>query len=170
MDRARLGRRLIGEPILQTCEILFAAADAKAWPDLRREAAAYYVQRMLLAWLPQLIDGALSGDALKGVDQQEIRTLCFLLLRDAWRHSAALLRAREDDPRWVDELFTEVASQLEVPAERILDDGRAYEVSEVELGWAARLAAPLGLPAMKLFAAHASIVTGMAEELDGRQP
>ena len=44
---------------------------------------------------------------------------------------------------WVDELFDEVAADLELPAVRLRDRGQPYEIEDIDnCGWATTLAAP----------------------------
>ena len=163
-DRASLGRVKVGLPIMTTFETLVNMVDGKDWSDFRREPAVYYFERMFGNWIPSMIDGALDDSALETLDPLEVQILSALLLRDLFRHNAKLFRANEESA-WVESLFAEIGNTMAIPAERLADDGKPYELDNPELAdWANTLAAPFGMMGIKLFMCHSSIVTGAAEE------
>jgi hypothetical protein len=125
----------------------------------------YYFKKMIGWWLLRLMDGALSDRQLQAVAPEDVKAVTVLLFRDMFRHNSCLLRPQTPDAGWVDELFKEVAADLELPAIRLRDDGQPYEIDDIDnCGWARTLAAPFGFPAEKLFACHSAIVTGAQEE------
>jgi hypothetical protein len=116
-------------------------------------------------WLLRLVDRALSDTQLQAVAPEDVKSITLLLCRDMFRHNSRLLRPRTPDDGWVDELFEEVAADLEVPELRLRDDGQPYEIDDIDnCEWARTLAAPFGFQAEKLFACHSAIVTGAREE------
>jgi hypothetical protein len=120
-------------------------------------------------WLLRLMDGALSDTQLQAVAPEDVKAVTMLLLRDMFRHNSLLLRPQTADAGWVDELFEEVAADLELPAGRLRDDGQPYEIEAIDnCAWATTLAAPFGFPAEKLFACHSAIVTGAQQEFGSR--
>jgi hypothetical protein len=102
---------------------------------------------------------------MHGVAPEDVKALLLLLFRDMFRHTSRLLRPETRDAAWVEELFKEVAADLQVPEARLHDDGQAYELENIDDDeWARTMAAPFGLPAEKLFVCHSAIVTGAREE------
>ena len=169
MERKQLGQERLGAPIGATFDALISAVDQKSWADFRREPVGYYFRKMIGWWLLRLMDGALSDRQLQAVAPEDVKAVTLLLFRDMFRHNSRLLRPRTPDDGWVDDLFEEVAADLELPAVRLHDDGQPYEIDDIDnCGWARMLAAPFGFPAEKLFACHSAIVTGAEEEFAGR--
>jgi hypothetical protein len=164
-ERKQLGQQRLGAPISATFDALVSAVDQKPWTDFRREPVGYYFSKMIGWWLLRLMDSALSDTQLQAVAPEEVKAVTLLLFRDMFRHNSRLLRPQTADAGWVDELFKEVAADLELPPIRLRDDGQPYEIDDIDnAGWARRLAAPFGIPAEKLFACHSAIVTGAQEE------
>jgi hypothetical protein len=164
-ERKRLGRQRLGAPIHTTLDALVAAVDRKPWADFQREPARYYFDKMIAWWLVRLIDGAVSDAQLQSVAPEDMKAITLLLVRDMFRHNSLLLRPRTASAEWVEELFTEVAADLEVPPGRLHDDGRPYEIEDIDrCQWASALAAPFGFIPDKLFACHSAIVTGAQKE------
>ena len=150
---------------MATYSAVINAASRKNWPDFQRQPADYYANRMVAGWLPKLIDGALSGQQLQSLAPAEVAVFTLLLLRDMFRHNSALLRSRTPDAAWVEDLFANVAASLGLPAARLRDEGRPYELEDIDdCQWAKTLAAPFGIIAEKLFITHGAIVTGAREE------
>src|SRR5262249_3860576 len=116
-------------------------------------------------WLIKLMDSALSDKQLENVAPEDVKAITLLLFRDMFRRNRRLLRPKTDDAVRVDELFSEVATAVKLPATRIHDDGQLYEIDDIDnCAWATALAAPFGFPAEKLFACHSAILTGVREE------
>jgi hypothetical protein len=172
MERKQLGQQRLGVPISSTFEALVSAVDQKPWPDFRREPVGYYFSKMIGSWLLKLMDSALSDTQMAAVAPEDVKAITLLLFRDMFRHNSRLLRPDTPDASWIEPLFTEVAVDLELPAVRLQDDGRPYEIDDIDnCAWAETLAAPFGLLAEKLFACHSAIVTGAREEFgDGDYP
>jgi hypothetical protein len=167
-ERKQLGQQRLGAPIHATFDALVSAVDRKPWADFQREPVLYYFSKMIGRWLLRLMDGALSDRQLQAVAPEDVKAVTLLLFRDMFRHNSRLLRPQTPDDVWVDDLFEEVAADLELPAVRLDDDGQPYEIDDIDnCGWASTLAAPFGFPAEKLFACHSAIVTGAQEEFGG---
>jgi hypothetical protein len=170
MNRKQVGQQRLGAPIMATFEALVNAIDRKPWPDFQREPVEYYFSKMIGSWLLRLMDSALTDKQLQAIVPDDVIAVTLLLFRDMFRHNSRMLRPNRPDTRWVEELFLEVAGDLKLPAARLHDDGRSYELEDMgNCGWARALGAPFGLPAEKLFACHSAIVTGAAEEFGGEQ-
>lgn len=168
MDRKQVGQQRLGAPVMQTFDALTNAVDRKQWRDFRPGLVGYYFSKMIGGWLFQLIDNALSDEQLDAVAPEEVIAITLLLLRDMFRHSSRLLRPDTADPVWVEQLFSEVAVDLELPATRLKDTGQPYELNDMDnCGWARTLAAPFEIPAEKLFACHSAIVAGVRDEFGG---
>jgi hypothetical protein len=168
-ERKQLGQERLGAPIRDTFDALIRAVDRKPWGDFRRAPVAYYFKKMIGWWLLRLMDGALSDKQLRAVAAEDVKAITLLLFRDMFRHNSRLLRPRTPDDDWVDDLFEEVAADLELPDARLHDDGLPYEIDDIDkCEWARTLAAPFGFPPEKLFACHSAIVTGAEEEFAGR--
>jgi hypothetical protein len=168
-ERKQLGQQRLGLPIHATLDALVLAVDGKSWTDVQREPARYYFDKMIGWWLLRLIDGALSDAQLQAVAPEDVKAITLLLVRDMFRHNSLLLRPQTADAGWVEELFTEVAAALQVPADRLHDDGQPYELEDIDnCGWARALAAPFGVIPEKLFACHSAIVTGAQQEFGTR--
>jgi hypothetical protein len=165
MDRKQVGQQRLGAPVMATFDALVNAVDRKPWPDFQREPVGYYFSKMIGGWMLRLMDNALSDQHLQAVAPEDVTTITLLLFRDMFRHNSRLLRPDTADAGWVEELFSEVGDQLHLPAARLRDDGRAYELDDIDnCGWAETIGAPFGLPAEKLFACHSAIVSGAKEE------
>jgi hypothetical protein len=170
MDRKQVGQQRLGAPISDTFDALVDAVDRKQWPDFQREPVGYYFSKMIGAWLLRLMDGALSDKQLQAIASDDVKAITLLLFRDMFRHNSRLLRPESPDVSWVEELFSEIAADLKLPAARLRDDGQPYELDDMgNCAWARTLAAPFGLPAEKLFACHSAIVTGAQEEFGAGQ-
>lgn len=166
LDRLKLGQERVGRPITETFEALVEVVGQKGWKDFNQKAAVYYFEKMPGHWVPSLIDAAVTDDDLDMLSSNEVQILCLLLIRDMFRHNASMLRRARDKGGWVDALFEEIADKLCLPAKRFSDDGKPYQLEDIESReWAEKLAAPIGLKAAQLFACHQSIVTGVVEEV-----
>ena len=169
IERKQLGQQRLRAPIGATFDALISAVDKKPWADFQRDPVGYYFSKMIGWWLLRLMDGALSDSQLQDVAAEDVKAVTLLLFRDMFRHNNRLLRPQTPDAGWVDELFEEVAADLELPSVRLDDDGQPYDVDDIDnCGWARTLAAPFGFPAEKLFACHSAIVTGAQEEFPTR--
>ena len=165
MGRKELGQQRLGAPIGDTFNALIAAVDEKPWADFQREPVGYYFSKMIGGWLIKLMDGALSDKQLAAVAPEDVKVVTLLLFRDMFRHTSGVLRPQTNDTLWVEPLFKEIATGLGLPPARLQDDGRPYEIGDIDdCGWATLLAAPFRFPAEKLFACHSAIVTGVREE------
>jgi hypothetical protein len=170
VDRKQVGQERLGAPISATFDALVNAVDRKPWADFQREPVGYYFSRMIGAWLLRLMDSALTGSQLQAANPDDVKAITLLLFRDMFRHNSRLLRPESPDGGWVEALFHEVAAEIKLPAERLRDDGRPYELDDMKnCGWARTLAAPFNLPAEKLFVCHSAIVTGAQEEFGAGQ-
>jgi hypothetical protein len=164
-ERKQLGQQRLGAPIAATFDALIAAVDRKPWADFQRKPVGYYFSKMIGWWLLRLMDNALSDRQLRAVAPEDVKAITLLLFRDMFRHNSGLLRPQTPDDDWVDDLFEEVAADLELPEVRLHDDGLPYEIDDIDnCEWARTLARPFGFPAEKLFACHSAIVTGAEEE------
>lgn len=114
--------------------------------------------------------GALGGLAVGLAGLAKAKTSADLVRDDDPNPPDRLLSKPTDpDDDWVDDLFEEVAADLELPEDRLHDDGLPYEIDDIDnCGWAKTLAARFGFPAEKLFVCHRAIVTGAEEEFAGR--
>jgi hypothetical protein len=170
MDRKHVGQQRLGAPVMATFDALVKAVDRQPWPDFQREPVGYYFSKMIGGWLLRLMDNALSDKQLQAVEPEDVTAITLLLFRDMFRHNSRLLRPATAEAGWIEDLFSEVAGQLNLPAARLRDDGQAFELDDMRnCGWARTLSAPFGLPAEKLFACHSAIVTGTSEECGGAQ-
>src|SRR5262249_3852409 len=153
MDRKQLGQQKLGLPVMATFEAIVDTVDQKSWPDFQREPVGYYFNKMIGAWLLRLIDNALSDAQLAGVDATEVKVLVLSLFRDLFRHNHRLLRPSLESKEWVETLFSEIGHRLEIPANRLSDDGQPYELDDIgKCDWAKKLGAPFHVPGEKLFA------------------
>jgi hypothetical protein len=165
MNRKQLGQQRLGAPIGDTFNALVSAVDQKQWTDFQREPVGYYFSNMIGSWLLKLMDSALSDKQMQAVAPEDVKAITLLLIRDMFRHNSRLLRPETADVAWVEDLFKEIAANIAVPASRLHDDGRAYDIEDIDdCRWAQALSAPFGLPAEKLFFCHHAIVTGVQEE------
>jgi len=165
MGRKELGQQRLGAPIGDTFNALIASVDEKPWADFQREPVGYYFSKMIGGWLIKLMDGALSDKQLGAVAPEDVKVVTLLLFRDMFRHTSGVLRPQTNDTLWVEPLFKEIATGLGLPPAPLQDDGRPYEIGDIDdCGWATLLAAPFGFPAEKLFACHSAIVGGVREE------
>jgi hypothetical protein len=165
MDRTQLALQRIGAPAMAAYGALVNAATRENWPDFQRQPADYYANRMVAGWLPRLIDGALTEARLQDLPADEVATFTLLLLRDMFRHNSALLRPQAQGAGWVETLFAAVASGIGLPPSRLKDDGRPYELEDIDAcQWAKTLAAPFGIIPEKLFITHGAIVMSAREE------
>lgn len=169
MDRKQVGQQRLGAPIMATFDALVNAVDRKPWPDFQREPVGYYFSKMIGGWLLRLMDNALSDEQLSTVAPEEVTAITLLLFRDMFRHNSRLLRPETPDAGWVEPLFSEVAGDLQLPVNRLSDNGRPYELDDMgNCEWARALAAPFRFPAEKLFACHSAIVAGVRGEFGVR--
>ncbi len=154
MDRKQLGQQKLGVPVMASFEALVDSVDRKSWADFQREPVGYYFNKMIGHWVLRLIDNALSDAQLAAVDSTDVKVLVLSLFRDMFRHNHCLLRPSLKDGKWVEKLFGELGDQLQVPADRLADDGQPYEIEDMAgCDWAKRLGA-FGVPGEKLFACH----------------
>ncbi|MBO0759287.1 MAG: hypothetical protein J2P54_25895 [Bradyrhizobiaceae bacterium] len=169
MDRKQVGQQRLGVPVIATFDALVDAIDRKGWRDFQRGPVGYYFSKMIGGWLLRLMDDALSDEQLRAAAPEDATAITLLLLRDMFRHNSHLLRPNTSDAGWVEQLFSEVAADLKLPAARLNDNGQLYELNDMDnCGWARTLAAPFEIPAEKLFACHSAIVTGARDEFGGR--
>jgi hypothetical protein len=165
MSRKLLGQQKLGAPVSEAFDALVHAVEAEPWLDFEEEPVGYYFEKMIAGWLLRQMDGALSDAQLQAVNPADVSTITLSLLRDMFRHNWRLLRPATDDAAWINPLFDDVARAVKLPADRLRDDGRSYELDDIgACDWARKLGAPFGLPAEKLFACHSAIVTGAQEE------
>jgi hypothetical protein len=170
MDRKQVGQQRLGAPINETFDAIVDAVDQKSWPDFQREPVGYYFNKMIGAWLLRLLNSALSDEQLQVVASDDVKSITLLLIRDMFRHNCRLLRPETPSADWVDKLFEEIAVDIDLPKARLDDDGRPYELDDMQkCGWARVLAAPFEFPAEKLFACHSAVVTGVREEFGSGQ-
>src|SRR5690348_15631976 len=130
MDRKQLGQQKLGAPVMATLEAIVDTVDQKPWADFQREPVGYYFNKMIGHWLLRLIDNALSDKQLAAVDSTDVKLLVLTLFRDMFRHDHRLLRPSTKDRKWVETLFAEIASQLQVPTARLADVGEPFELDD----------------------------------------
>ena len=165
MDRMQLGQQQLGAPVMAAFEELADTIDQKPWTDFRREAVVYYFDKMMGGWLLRLLDKALSDTQLREVRRVDVSFIVLVLFRDMCRHNSSLLRPNAVDGDWIDPLFQELASKLGLPVDAMSDDGKPYELEDMNnCGWAKAISAPFGIMPEKLFACHSAILKGVKEE------
>jgi len=170
-SRVRLGQEKVGLPIMQTYEALGYTIDRKGWKRFRKQPIYYYFDRMLGQWLIESIDGCLDDAQLRELEPDESRIITLLLIRDMLRHNGEIVWWEGRSGAWIGAFFDEVAQQLDLPLDRFEDDGQPYNLAEgSETDWASRLARPLGISALELFASHAAIVKGVANNFKTMKP
>jgi hypothetical protein len=162
-ERKLLGQAKVGFPLIRTFNALIETVDAEDWPDFRREPVGYYFKTALGHWVPSMIDHSLTDEQLNALQDADIQLPALLLLRDLFRHQHTLLRSSEPDAAWVEPLFTKVAERLFLPSGCLQDDGKPYDLENIDSTWAKPIAAPLGIMPEKLFMVHEACVTGCEE-------
>src|SRR5262249_25178117 len=128
MDRKHVGQQRLGVPVPATFDALVNAIDRKPWSDFQREPVGYYFNNMIGTWLLRLMDGALSDRQLSAVAPDDVTAITLLLFRDMFRHNFRLLRPDTPDATWVEDLFLELASNLQLSASRLRDCGHSTEL------------------------------------------
>jgi hypothetical protein len=167
MSRAMLGAKRVADPLTEAYRALYAVVEQQAWSDFNWDPVSYYYDRMICNWLLQLIDNALSDAQLEAVKPLAVHVIVLSLFRDAFRHHAKSIRTWTAHDEWVEFLFHNVASKLNLPIDALKDDGRAYPIEVDDLAncsWAKAVAVPFGLPPEKLLVCHSAVITGITEE------
>jgi len=165
MGRKELGQQRLGAPIGDTFNALIAAVDEKSWADFSTRAGRLLFQQDDRRVADQADGWRPLRQKTPAVAPEDVKVVTLLLFRDMFRHTSGVLRPQTNDTLWVEPLFKEIATGLGLSPARLQDDGRPYEIGDIDdCGWATLLAAPFGFPAEKLFACHSAIVGGVREE------
>ena len=161
--RVRLGQEKVGLPMMQTYEALGYTVEGKGWKRFNQQPIYFYFDRMLGQWLIDTIDASLDDEQLGKLDPDESRIISLLLIRDMLRHNREIVWNGKG--QWIGPFINEIGKHLDLPSDRLADDGQAYDLQEQSNGdWAKRLALPFGIPAMKLFESHRNNVAEVAKK------
>lgn len=171
VDRSELGRTRFGIPANETLAALGQTLDEAPWNALNREAIDYYLERVPMSWLPEMIDAKLSTKKLDALSPDAVKSAILLLTRDMVRHNREELTPEEgtwnDD--WIDRLFEIVAQRANADAAVLAKWPEPFEINDpferASIPWAIEIAKPFGVEPEKLALLHGTIVEGVIEDV-----
>lgn len=167
VDRAELGQLRFGIPANQTLDALGQTLDEAPWNLLNRDAIDYYLERVPMSWLPEMIDAKLSTKKLDALSPDAVKTAILLLTRDMLRHNRDVLTPETGtwDDDWVDRLFAIVAERAHVDGSVLAKWPEPFELDDpferASIPWAIEIAKPFGVEPEKLALLHGTIVEGV---------
>lgn len=167
VDRAELGRQRFGTPANETLAALGQTLDEAPWNALNREAIDYYLERVPMSWLPEMIDAKLSTKKLEALPPDAVKSAILLLTRDMLRHNRDVLTPESGnwDDDWVDRLFEIVTERAQVDSPVLAKWPEPFELDDpferASIPWAIEIAKPFGIEPEKLALLHGTIVEGV---------
>jgi hypothetical protein len=171
VDRSELGQLRFGIPATETLAALGQTLDEAPWNSLNRDAIDYYLERVPMSWLPEMIDAKLSTKKLDALSPDAVKSAILLLTRDMVRHNREELTPEtgtwNDD--WIDRLFAIVAERANVAEATLAEWPEPFEIDDpferASIPWAIKIAQPFGVEPEKLALVHGTIVEGVIEDV-----
>lgn len=171
VDRAELGQMRFGMPATEVLDALGQTLDEAPWNAIRRDAVDYYVERVPMSWLPEMIDAKLSTKKLDALPPDAVKTAVLLLTRDMLRHNREELTPEEGtwEEGWIDRLFAIVAKRAGVAESSLAKWPEPFEINDPfereSIPWAVEIAKPFSVEPEKLALVHGTIVEGVFEDV-----
>lgn len=165
IDRKELGQEKVGLPLMEAVMSVFKSVEKNNIEAFNKPVADYYIERVFYGRLLSLIDASQDDAALENLDENEVRFITLVLLRDHFRHNEDVLSKMEGS-NWIDDVFNSVFDDFSILSSKHEKFKEPFELENQESAkWADELSLPFGLVSFKLFILHSSIVTGVKEDL-----
>jgi hypothetical protein len=171
IDRSELGRTRFGIPATETLDALNQTLDESPWKALNREAIDYYLERVPMSWLPEMIDAKLSTKQLDALPPAAVKSAILLLTRDMLRHNREELTPEEGswNGDWIERFFATVAERAQVEGAVLAKWPEPFDIDDpferASIPWAIEIAKPFGVEPEKLALLHGTIVEGVIEDV-----
>ncbi|QDS90724.1 hypothetical protein EC9_49400 [Rosistilla ulvae] len=170
MDRKALGQQHFTGPMMQLSESLKGTIQEQDWPEFNPEPIVHYYQSMIAESLPELIEQSLDDTDIADLEPDQVQCFGLLVLRDMFRRFHKRLRPNEADSSWVDPLFSQIAAKHDLPSEALVDDGKPYDVKDLNAPWAGSLGALMGLPGGELVRAQGKALQSVQKQTAAATP